>query len=171
MNYIGISNGFHDAGMSVIGSSGNILFAGHSERYSKNKHDSELSIGLIEDVLKYTTDDFELHYYEKPILKILRQLRAGQRLSISNLSDKQLIGAGYYSMLGKKSIKKHSHHLSHAAAGFQTSPFNDATVVVVDAIGEFDTISIWDAYYDNEGKAKYKKLFSKIGRASCRERG
>ena len=51
-----------------------------------------------------------------------------------------------------------SHHLSHAAAGFQTSPYSRATVVVVDAIGELDTISIWGAEYVN-GQAKYTKLW------------
>ena len=51
------------------------------------------------------------------------------------------------------------HHLSHAAAGFQTSPYDRATCVVIDAIGEFDTISIWGAQYDQKGKATYKKLW------------
>jgi carbamoyltransferase len=49
--------------------------------------------------------------------------------------------------------------LSHAAAGFQTSPYKDSTVVVIDAIGEWDTISIWDARYDSQGQATYKKLW------------
>jgi carbamoyltransferase len=53
----------------------------------------------------------------------------------------------------------HNHHKSHAAAGFQTSPYQDATVVVIDAIGEFDTITIWHAEYDELGYAKYKKLW------------
>jgi carbamoyltransferase len=52
------------------------------------------------------------------------------------------------------------HHLSHAAAGFQTSPFTKATVVVIDAIGEWDTISIWGAMYDSTHRATYKKLWS-----------
>ena len=47
-----------------------------------------------------------------------------------------------------------------AAAGFQTSPFERATCVVIDAIGEWDTISIWGAEYDSKGKATYKKLWS-----------
>ena len=62
-------------------------------------------------------------------------------------------------MLGNKKVYTHNHHLSHAAAGFQTSPYDDATVVVIDAIGEFDTISIWNAWYDKNGVAKYKKLW------------
>ena len=35
------------------------------------------------------------------------------------------------------------HHLSHAAGGYFTSPYDDACIVVIDAIGEWDTISIW----------------------------
>jgi carbamoyltransferase len=50
------------------------------------------------------------------------------------------------------------HHLSHAAAGFQTSTFDRATVVVIDAIGEFETTSIYGAEYRN-GRAVYKKLW------------
>ena len=57
-------------------------------------------------------------------------------------------------------IEYYGHHLSHAAAGFQTSPYDDATVVVIDAIGESDTISIWAAEYDKQGRAQYRRLWS-----------
>jgi carbamoyltransferase len=73
-----------------------------------------------------------------------------------------IIGKGllYKIFHGRKGkVHIHNHHLSHAAAGFQTSPYNDATVVVIDAIGEFDTISIYNAWYDMHGKAQYKKLW------------
>jgi carbamoyltransferase len=52
----------------------------------------------------------------------------------------------------------HTHHLSHAAAGFQTSPYTKATVVVIDAIGEWDTVTIWAAHYDR-GQARYHPLW------------
>jgi carbamoyltransferase len=163
MNYIGISSGFHDAALSVIDSNGNIVFAGHSERYSKYKHDKHLSMGLVEDALKYCDSrDVEIHYYERPWMKFLRQVRSGEKPKLSNLSVKEIIGTGLLHKLqdgrGGK-VHTHNHHLSHAAAGFQTSPYDDATVVVIDAIGEFDTISIWNAYYDKNGKAQYKKLW------------
>ena len=163
MNYIGISSGFHDAAMTVIDDSGNILFAGHSERYSKDKHDKHLCMGIVEDLLKHTTSrDIEVHYYERPWMKYLRQLRSGEKPSLSNLSAKEIIGTGLLHKLqdgrdGK--VHTHNHHLSHAAAGFQTSSYDDATVVVIDAIGEFDTISIYNAWYDKNGIAKYKKLW------------
>jgi carbamoyltransferase len=64
-------------------------------------------------------------------------------------------------LLGKGKIHTHSHHLSHAASAFQTSKFAEATVVIIDAVGEFDTITIWEAHYDHDHKAVYKKLYSK----------
>jgi len=157
MNYIGISAGFHDAAASVINNNGDILFAGHSERYSKNKHDKNICEGLLHDALQHTTSaDLQYHYYERPWLKLLRQLRSGEGFIWPTW--KKLLGSTYHHM-GEPKIHTHSHHLSHAAAGFQTSPYDDATVVVIDAIGEFDTISIWNAWYDKNGKAQYKKLW------------
>lgn len=158
MNYVGISCGFHDAAISVINQDGNIVFAGHSERYSKIKHDKNLSSGLIKDALSYVQGDYELHYYERPWVKFLRQVRSGEKPSFNSLSAKKIIGPDNMKLLDDKRIYTHSHHLCHAASGFQTSPYDDATVVVIDAIGEFDTISIWDARYKN-GVATYKKLW------------
>ena len=163
MNYIGISAGFHDAALSVIDSNGNIVFAGHSERYSKHKHDKHLCMGIVEDALAHCDNsDVEIHYYERPWMKFLRQVRSGEKPKLSSLLLKDTIGTGLLHKLqdghGGK-VHTHNHHLSHAAAGFQTSPYDDATVVVIDAIGEFDTISIWNAWYDKNGKAQYKKLW------------
>lgn len=159
MDYIGISSGFHDAGLSVIDSSGEILFAGHSERYTKRKSDKDLCRDIIMDALSYSGDKVELHYYERPLLTTVRQLIAGQHAPLA--TAKSRIGANMMSHFPTNKVTTHGHHLSHAAAGFQTSPFNDATVVIVDAIGELDTISIWDASYDNRSRAVYKKIWSK----------
>jgi len=160
MMHVGISCGFHDAGLSIVSDTGEILFAGHSERYSKKKHDANLCEGIIKEAQTYLVNsNFELHYYEKPWLKAIRQFRAGQ--PIGPLSVKQIIGADLLDMFGDRPIFTHVHHKTHAAAGFQTSPFEDATIVVIDAIGEMDCISIWDAWYDDKGYARYKKLWSK----------
>jgi len=161
MNYIGLSCGFHDAAVSVINSHGEIVFASHSERYSKNKHDDNLCESIVKDALTYATEDYSLHYYERPTLKYLRQLIAGQKPAFNNLRVKNIIGKDIIDLLDNKTVHTHNHHLSHAAAGFQTSPFEDATVVIIDAIGEFDTITIWHAEYDSDtGRAEYKKLWS-----------
>jgi carbamoyltransferase len=160
MSILGISAGFHDAAATVISSSGDILFAGHSERYSKQKNDANLCLELIQDAENYGGAINQIAYYERPWLKQLRQWYAGQGVEWDKLSARRIINdqlAGQVQLPYK--ITTHNHHLSHAAGGFQTSPYDRATVVVIDAVGEFETISIWGAEYDKKGLATYKKLW------------
>jgi carbamoyltransferase len=107
------------------------LFAGHSERYSKKKNDWYINDGLIEDVLSYGVPD-AIAYYEKPLLKASRIfLRGGSGdwKPMFNLDG-----------VPRKSFK---HHYSHACAGYYTSKFTDAAIVVLDAIGEYNTSTVW----------------------------
>jgi carbamoyltransferase len=99
-------------------------------------------------------------YYERPLVKQLRQWHAGQGIEWGKLTTKQILEQqlGYNRINGRK-LTNYNHHLSHAAAGFQTSTFDRATVVVIDAIGEFETVTIWGAEYDTNGRAKYTKLW------------
>ena len=157
MNILGISAGFHDAGASVINTSGDILFASHSERYSKQKHDSNLCEGIVEEATAHGVD--HVAYYERPWLKQVRRLISGEGFDWAQTNVNNLV----FDQLGRYAnvpVSTHNHHLSHAAAGFQTSPFERATVVVVDAIGELDCITIWGAEYKN-GRAVYKKLWTR----------
>jgi carbamoyltransferase len=160
MNILGISAGFHDAGVSFI-SDDKILFAAHSERYSKKKHDSELNTKILSDCISQYGIPDRIAYYERPWVKRTRQLYAGQYREAFNFRSLRatLREIAPWSGLDKLPIDYYPHHLSHAAAGFQTSPFDSATVVVIDAIGEWDTASIWSAEYV-DGRAKYEKLWS-----------
>ena len=160
MNVLGISAGFHDAGVSVV-RDGEILFAAHAERYSKKKHDEHLNADILNEALEYGKPDI-IAFYEKPWLKKLRQLYAGQYDQAMDFSDitvsKYLAKHCPTVDLGGIRSVHIGHHHAHAAAGFQTSPFKRATVVVIDAIGEWDTISIWGAEYV-DGQAKYTRLW------------
>ena len=158
MNILGVSAGFHDAAVSVISPQGDILFAAHSERYSKKKNDANICQGLLDEVLEYGPD--VVAYYERPWLKQLRQCYAGQGLEWNKLSVRQVLNHQLGRQIDFERTFSFNHHRSHAAAGFQTSSFDHATVVVIDAVGEWDTASIWAAEYDRSGRAKYKKLWS-----------
>ena len=153
---LGISAGFHDAAATVINDQGEILFAGHSERYSRIKNDANIHTDLIFELLRTQID--HVAYYETPWKKQLRQLYSGQGIEWNKLSTKQIIAEQLQGFFSTVPVSTHNHHLSHAAAGFQTSPFDRATVVVIDAIGEWDTISIWGAEYV-DGQARYRILW------------
>jgi carbamoyltransferase len=159
MNILGISAGFHDAAATVISPCGDILFAGHSERYSGRKNDADISLELLNEIDMSTVGT--VAYYETPWLKQTRQLYSGQGVEWDKITTRQVLeqqlGAN---RLRGKTIKNYRHHLSHAAAGFQTSEFDRATVVVIDAIGEWDTVTIWSAEYDRQGRAQYQRLWT-----------
>jgi carbamoyltransferase len=159
MNILGISAGFHDAAATVLSPQGDILFAGHSERYSKKKNDADICLELLNEVDMSTVDT--IAYYERPWLKQLRQLYSGQGIEWDKITTRQILEKQLgYNRINNRKLTSTNHHLSHAAGGFQTSPFDRATVVVIDAVGEFDTITIWAAEYNKRGLATYKKLWS-----------
>jgi carbamoyltransferase len=139
----GISALGHDAAISVVDQSGEILFGGHAERYSKIKNDGLLNQDLISEALAHGTPT-SIAWYERPIIKKTRQLFAGQfSEALSDPLPKTYLQQ--FEDLRQVPLTYVDHHLSHAASGYFTSPFDDAAVFVADAIGEWDTLTIWEA--------------------------
>lgn len=147
MRILGINETTHDAAICVL-ENGKVKFAAHSERYSKEKNDWFLNSEIVGEALRFGKPDL-IAYYEKPLLKKTRIAVSGG------------FGGGtpYYKTddrLKGIPVKTFSHHYSHAAAGYYTSKFNEATIVVLDAIGEWETSTIWVGRGNN-----IKKVFSK----------
>lgn len=151
----GISAGAHDAALTVVDGA-EILFASHAERYSRVKNDKDLNHNLISAAMKFGAPAC-VHWYEKPRLRAMRRLLAGQGLIRFNAHD-YLLSHGI-----DAKVFCANHHESHAAAGFYTSPFPSATVLVIDAIGEFDTASIWQCYSDKMKKVWRMKYPKSLG--------
>ena len=137
MNIWGISANSHDAAVSVWHGK-ELKFAAHSERYSGKKNDGDLCEGIIKDAEQFGRPDL-IVWYENPKLKTARQYLAGQgdRTQENNIKD-YLAGYGLTC-----AVTYGSHHESHAAAGYYTSNLADATVIVIDSIGEFETLTVW----------------------------
>lgn len=113
----GLSGGFHDAAWAIV-TDDKIVQAHHAERFSKKKNDKNLP------ELKFHG---ETVFYEKPFKKNLRRLYAGQKWKRRPKYDHYI-----------------DHHWSHAAGSYYTRPWDEEPVcVVIDAIGEWDTCSIW----------------------------
>ena len=111
----------------------------------------------------------EICWYENHWKKRLRQISAGQYSTALTkpTPQAQMYSAGYdpndiygdLRMLSESNlpynIRNVDHHHSHAAAGYFTSKFEDAAVLVIDSIGEFETLSIWHGQGD-----KLKRVWS-----------
>lgn len=134
MIILGINETTHDASVSLL-KNGELVFAAHAERFSKQKNDWFTNDELIDYALQYGKPD-RIAYYENRWLKKSRILLkggfGGGKPNYLNRKDLKLVPREYF-----------NHHHSHAAAGYYTSPFRDAVIVVLDAIGEYNTSTIW----------------------------
>lgn len=137
----GISSESHNAALSVLVDD-TLLFASESERFSGIKNDPYLNDGIINYALKFGKPEL-VCWYENPYKKIIRQLLAGQGW-IENVKKYVDVPIKYY-----------DHHYTHACAGYFTSKFEECCVVVIDAIGEFQTLTIWEAC-GNKLKLKFE---------------
>jgi carbamoyltransferase len=146
----GISANSHDAAIAVFDNS-KLVFASHAERFSGIKNDRDLNKGIVAYAKKFGQPN-EVYWYENPKLKTVRQLLAGQgwKARDNNID----IYMARYEI--NAPVHYSTHHRSHASAGYYTSQFDNACVIVIDAIGEFETLTIWQA----EG-TKLKKVYSK----------
>lgn len=148
----GISANSHDAALAVFHNN-ELQFASHSERFSKKKNDPNLCNELVNYAASAWGEPEIVYWYETPLLKTFRQLYAGQGLVDNNIK-KYLKN---YAVESK--IKYTKHHLSHAAAGFYTSKFNNATVLVIDSIGEWECLTVWQASAKNGLKKVYSQSY------------
>ncbi|SVB99386.1 uncharacterized protein METZ01_LOCUS252240, partial [marine metagenome] len=131
----------HDASVSIV--KGNeILFAAHSERYSKIKNDPLLNSEIIHNALEYGTPDV-IAWYENPYKKKTRQLYAGQYETAFDMEELPKRYLQQIPELKDLPIVYQDHHYTHAASGYHTSGFVNAAVVVIDSIGEWETLTIW----------------------------
>lgn len=131
----------HDASICVFDHN-RIIWHKRSSEFSNILGDSNLNKDMVDTALLLFGEPRRVYWYERPLVKKLRQLRAGQyKLAF----DSEELPSVYLKKLGiMADIVYTDHHRSHAAAGYYTSPFDHSAVVVIDAIGEFETMSIWE---------------------------
>ena len=144
----GISANSHDGSLAVFDND-DLVFASHTERFSGLKNDPHLNKGILDYARKWGEPN-EVVWYEKPFTKTVRQLYAGQGWNYNENNVRTYLK----SFAIHAPINYAGHHESHAAAGYYTSGYEDATILVIDSIGEWETLTIW------EGRGnKIKKVF------------
>ena len=170
---LGISAFYHDSAAAII-VNGKILFAAQEERFTRIKHDENFPVNAIKEALKFSelelSDIDAIVYYEKPFIKFERlletYLKNSPRGIVSFLKSmpiwtkekiflKKIILDNLKEIDGnfkdEKKIFFSEHHLSHAASAFYPSPFDEAIILCIDAVGEWSTTSV---FYGKENSLK-----------------
>jgi len=155
---LGLSAWFHDAAAAVV-ADGEVISAAQEERFTRKKHDPAMptqaaawcleSAGIEPDGIDLVV------FYEKPLTAYERVLSthasvgpkgmprlaravgvwSRQKLWVRPAVERLLETSGFSSA----PLAFAEHHLSHAAAAFYPSPFEEAAVLTVDGVGEWAT--------------------------------
>ena len=161
---LGISSFYHDSAACLV-VDGDIIAAAQEERFSRIKHDPRYPINAVNFVLEYGNfklrDIDHIVFYEKPFLKFERLLETYLAFAPSGfksfsmsmplwLKEKLFQKKMLFNELKKSDnnynditkINFSEHHFSHAASAFYPSPFDDATILTLDGVGEWATTTV-----------------------------
>ena len=156
---LGLSAFYHDSAAALL-VDGDIVAAAQEERFSRVKHDHRFPTHAVNYCLSeagITPEELDyVVFYDKPLLKFDRLLEtylafapAGVRSFLSAmplwLKTKLHLPKEIRRSLRDRYQKKIAftgHHESHAASAFFPSPYQEAAILTMDGVGEWDTASI-----------------------------
>lgn len=162
MRILGVSALYHDAAAALV-VDGEVVAAASEERFTRLKNDPSLPVNAIEYCLSQgdvPADGVDMvAYYEKPLTSFVRVLKTftaigpkgfrtfpramdealRNKLWVSYELDRALIRMGFQR---PRETVFAEHHMSHAAAAFYPSPFDNACILTFDGVGEWATSSI-----------------------------
>lgn len=158
MKILGISSHYHDSAAALL-IDGVPVAAVQEERISRRKNDAAFPLGAIEWCLHeggVRPEQLDaVVFYEKPMLKFERILvtsllafprswRSFPHAMKNSLGEKMWIRGIIESHLDvpAEKILFCSHHVSHAATAFLTSPSREAAILTADGVGEWATLSL-----------------------------
>jgi carbamoyltransferase len=156
---LGISAFYHDSAAALI-VDGEVVAAAQEERFTRLKHDpafpkQAIAYCLAEAGLTAGQLDYVV-FYEKPLLKFDRLLETYLAFAPAGLGSFMMAMPVWLKTklhlprkirrelggLYKKRIVFTGHHESHAASTFFASPHEEAAILTIDGVGEWDTATI-----------------------------
>jgi carbamoyltransferase len=141
----------HDASLCVI-QNNTVIWHKKASEFSGILNDDKLNQKLVDEALMLGYPKI-VCFYENTFLKKTRQLFSGDWRLFENTCIKQ-----HLKSFGVNApIRTTTHHKSHAAYGYYTSEFKECLILVADAIGEWETLTVW--YVNNN---RIKKLHSRF---------
>lgn len=171
MLILGVNSVYHDSSACII-RDGELLGFHEEERYSRVKHAKEARIDnphvlperAIEQCLRDASRSMNRSVTLADVDHVGYSFDPGLRLRNGEITESRYpVSAGFGSVAGEqqfhdliRSIPSEfsrrgfagrfhfiPHHVCHAASCFNVSPFEEAAVLVVDGIGEYETTSLY----------------------------
>jgi carbamoyltransferase len=165
MYILGISAFYHDSAACLL-KDGEIIAAAQEERFTRKKHDARFPHHAIHYCLKeadiYASQIDNVVFYEKPFLKFERLLETYLAFAPKGFTSfakampvwikdklfqktaliKELKSNLDANVNWQERLLFSEHHLSHAASAYYPSPFESASVLTLDGVGEWTTTSL-----------------------------
>jgi carbamoyltransferase len=156
---LGISAFYHDSAAALI-RDGEIVAAAQEERFTRRKHDSGFPSFAINYCLAEAgisaADLDSVVFYEKPFVKFERLLETYLAYAPDGFESfkeafplwaqlKLQLPEKIRTELGPRfrgELYFADHHEAHAASAFFPSPFDEAAILTLDAVGEWSTSSV-----------------------------
>src|SRR5271155_3912416 len=157
---LGISAYYHDSAAALL-RDGQIVAAAQEERFTRIKNDPDFPQRAMEFCLQsggLNAGELDaVVFYDKPVLKFTRLLETylavapggwrtfpevvsnwvGGKLDLRKTIREELPG-----LRSDCPILFTAHHQAHAASAFYPSPFTEAAILTIDAVGEWATTTI-----------------------------
>lgn len=174
MMVLGLSGLYHDSAAALL-EDGYIVAAAQEERFTRLKNDDAFPVQAIRYCLDYKKIDLKdvdaVVYYDNPFITLERYLKNAlycgkdakdliefqhddmfkRRLVIHRLLE------CHFGQIGKtEKLLVANHHMSHAASAFFPSPYDEAAILTIDGVGEWNTMTI------GYGREKRIELLKKI---------
>ena len=154
MVILGLSGFYHDSAAALV-VDGEIIAAAQEERFTRRKHDPRFPVHAAQWCLESTgmsiADVDYVSFYDKPFVKFERLLMTYLAVAPRGLrSFYQQIPSWLKDKISMRSTVKRelgyegdvvftTHHEAHAASAFFPSPFEEAAIVTLDGVGEWQT--------------------------------
>lgn len=141
----------HNSGVCIV-KNGEIIAAIDEERYSRNKNEGRFPIKALDDIFKICGIKPEnIDFVAMPDKSPLWQFKAVTKYAIRTFFDTGIFLNNYLKETYRISeLKRHlpknlkhakkifvEHHVAHASSAYHTSPWQNATIITIDGMGDF----------------------------------
>lgn len=142
----------HDSAAALL-VNGQCVFAAAEERFSRKKHTGDfpfLSIrrGLAEQGMKLSDVDEIVHAFDYGPYQAIYSLDPVSAEQYREVYSRQAFAATlqqYLPGFPLDRVRHVDHHLAHAASAYYTSGWDECLVLVLDGMGEVDSVSVYVA--------------------------